>query len=528
MNYLRFVALLVFIFFSGNGHTLQANAPDSTRNWWSSSHPSCWSSQDDRVVEMLDSLVALMYYDTTGLFSTLPGTEEEMAAGSASMPSDDIIRERLARLNRMTPMGLVYNDDVKRFIEFYGVKRYAQMNRMLGLAELYFPLFEETLDKYGIPLELRYLAIVESALNPVAVSRAGAKGLWQFMYGTGKLYGLKVNSLVDERYDPHLSTDAAARHLKDLYGIFGDWSLVLAAYNAGAGNVTRAMRRAGGVPDYWAIQPYLPKETRNYVPAFIAVTYLLSHQKEHNLKPISPGIHALNIDTFVIQQPLPFASITELAGIPRETLKYLNPTFLKDIIPASADQPYLLRIPREFTAAYLTVEDTLFRHKSVSEQQREKLIAEAATSVREEARHHVVRKGENLGVIARRYGCSVNDLMKWNSMRNTHLRVGQRLTVYKPVNRPVQVAAAPKPATTSLPDTLKNQAIEEVGLSEATEKPALQESKFMLYTVRVGDTLWSIAGRYDGVSVQDLKQINNMKESHTLMPGQKIKVPVKS
>ena len=284
--------------------------------------------KDDPIVAMLDSLANLKFWGSYEFITdTLTLNTKKYNKDEIPEFNDSVYEKRIARLNRETPFELVYNKDVHRWIDLYAKSRRDLTSRMLGLAELYFPLFEEQLDKYDIPLEIKYLAIVESALNPSARSRAGAKGLWQFMYRTGKLYKLKVTSLVDERCDPYKSTVAACQHLSDLYDIYHDWSLVLAAYNSGAGNVNKAIRRSGNKKNYWLIQYRLPRETRGYVPAFIAVTYLMNYATEHNLYPVKPKVFNHEIDTVTVKQALSFEQISEMLSIPEDELKFLNPSF---------------------------------------------------------------------------------------------------------------------------------------------------------------------------------------------------------
>ncbi|MCD4665756.1 MAG: lytic transglycosylase domain-containing protein, partial [Bacteroidales bacterium] len=294
---------------------------------------------------MLDSLVWLKFFTNHDFISdTAVLNTFNFPADSVPVYPDSVIRERIDELNKETIMELTFNRQVKNYIKVYTEKRRELTSKVLGLANLYFPLFEEQLDKYNMPLELKYLAVVESALNPTANSRAGAKGLWQFMYRTGKVYGLQSTSLVDDRFDPYKSTDAACRHLQDLYDIYGNWSLALAAYNSGAGNVNKAIRRAGGVKSYWAVWPYLPRETRGYVPAFIAVVYIMNHSAEHNIYPVEPAFFHEEIDTVTIRDVLSFDQISEMLHIPVADLKFLNPTFKKGIIPTTKSKKYTLRL----------------------------------------------------------------------------------------------------------------------------------------------------------------------------------------
>ena len=297
---------------------------------------------------------------------------------------------------------------------------------MLGLAEIYFPMFEEALDKYEMPLEIKYLAIVESALNPAAGSHMGAKGLWQFMYGTGKVYGLKVTSLVDDRYDPMKSTIAACEHLTDLYDIYSDWSLALAAYNSGAGNVNRAIRRAGGTKNYWAVWPFLPRETRGYVPAFIAVNYVMNYAPEHNIYPMRPGMFYYDIDTVTVNDVLSFDQLNEMIGIPMEELKFMNPQFKREIIPASPDKTYTIRIPRTYTASFLNNEQQLYAYKTRKGIERDKLLAEIQKV--KDRNIHIVKSGETMHSISQLYGVKLNKLYKINNLpRGIQVEKGAKL-----------------------------------------------------------------------------------------------------
>jgi len=284
--------------------------------------------EDDPVVSMLDSLANLkIFHDNE--FPKTHDYQNWRDYSDTDIPyfPDSVYRERIAVMNDQSPFEYVYNTEVRKFIELYAYRKRSLTARIIGLAQIYFPLFEEQLDKYNMPLELKYLAVIESALNPTANSRAGAKGLWQFMYGTGKVYGLKVTSYVDDRYDPYKATKAACEHLSDLYDIYGNWSLALAAYNSGAGNVNKAIRRSGGVKNFWAIHNYLPRETRSYVPAFIAASYVMAYATEHKIQPVDPGILYYEVDTVTVNKPLTFDQISEMLNIPLDEIAFLNPSF---------------------------------------------------------------------------------------------------------------------------------------------------------------------------------------------------------
>ncbi len=519
--------------------------------------------QTGPILDMLDSLYRSSLFGGNGGEVIYHKNKYGYAPDFVPVYSDSVHFERMAHLNRHTPIELTYNWQVKEFIDLYGVRRRNLTSRVLGLSDLYFPLFEEHLDRLGLPLELKYLAIVESALIPTARSRAGATGLWQFMYGTGKMYNLQVTSLVDDRCDPYKSTVAAAEHLRDLYNIYNDWLLALAAYNSGPGNVNRAIRRSGGKTSFWEISPFLPRETRGYVPAFIAVTYIMSHPEEHNLYPVKPEFLYYEIDTVAIKDVLSFDQLADILKIPVDQLKFLNPSFRQGIIPASAEKKYFLRLPQQYIGDFIEKEKDLYSYTAERSQQREQLLAQVKQM--KEQQYHRVRKGETLGSIARIYHCSVNDLKRWNNLKSTSLAIGQRLMVqagpgYKP---PVATKAniSSKPSPTGVHVVKSGETLGEIAalykISVAELKklnnlntdflqvnqklkvtgeaaPAAQvattiqagKQKFIFYTVQKGDTLWEIANKHKGVTVEQIRKWNNFGIKSTLQPGQKIIVGV--
>ena len=519
---------------------------------------------DYPMIEMLDSLVNIKYFKDY-LFTTDTSIINTYNFSFETVPTyhDTIIEARIELLNAETPFELVYNNNVKNFINLYAKRKRDLTSKVLGLGEIYFPMFEEYLDKYDLPLELKYLAIVESALNPTAGSRVGAKGLWQFMYGTGKVYGLKVSSFVDDRFDPEKATIAACEHLGDLFDIYQDWSLALAAYNSGAGNVNKAMRRAGGVKNFWAIQPFLPRETRGYVPAFIAVNYVMSYSAEHNIYPIDPGILYNGIDTVIVKDVLSFDQISEMLNVPYEDVKFLNPSFKKGIIPAINGKRYSIRLPKEFIGDFINNETALYNFKSKKGIERDKLLAEIKKV--KQRNYHIVRSGENLGSIANKYRTSVRKLKSWNNLRSNTIYPRQKLIVYgkttssstskhtlklknidnlnkdfhyvksgeslaiiakkyncsvddlKSWNNLKRNTIHPKQKLTVFPDERKN-----------IKKTSNTSKKYVYHTVKKGDTLWDIAEMYKGVTVKQIKNLNNFRNANKLKPGQKIKVAIKS
>lgn len=346
--------------------------------------------------------------------------------------SDSVYIDRLARMPVL--MEMPYNDVVRKFIDTYTVRLRPQVAFMLSACNFYMPIFEEALDAYGLPLELKYLPIIESALNPTAVSRAGATGLWQFMNATGKLYGLENNSLVDERRDPIKATWAAARYLKDMYDIYKDWNLVIAAYNCGPGNVNKAIRRSGGKTDYWEIYNYLPRETRGYVPAFIAANYVMTYYCKHNICPMETDIPAAT-DTVLVSRNCHFQQIADICGIDMDQIKSLNPQYKRNIIPGDA-KPQTLRLPLAGISSFIDNQDTIYAYRQNEFFKNRRLIASKSKSGRSsagkgDAVYHRIRRGETLSAIARRYGVTVRQLQRWNGLRGTRISAGKRLRIYR-------------------------------------------------------------------------------------------------
>lgn len=344
--------------------------------------------------------------------------------------------ERLSRLPNV--MEMPYNDVVRKYIDQYTGRMRRTVSLMLGASNFYTPIFEEALESYQVPLELKYLPIIESALNPGATSKVGAAGLWQFMITTGKQYGLEVTSLIDERRDPIKASYAAAHYLKDLYDIFGDWTLVIACYNCGPGNVNKAIKRAGGEKDYWAIYKYLPRETQGYVPAFIAANYIMNYYCDHNICPVNSRLPQAT-DTIMINRDLHFDQLVDLCHVDKEELKALNPQYRTDLIPG-ASHACTLKLPTTAVNAFLEAGDSIYTHRAneLFHNRREVAVAteQASTSSKGKkgstsgsAKYVTVRNGDNLGVIARRNGTTVAKLQRLNGMRGTNIRAGQKLRV---------------------------------------------------------------------------------------------------
>ncbi len=443
--------------------------------------------QDQAELSRLDSLWSLeqlrfqnMEMDTSVL------NIWDYNADSVPVFSDSIYRSRLALLDQKTPFTLTYNRLVQRQINIYANTYRKHVATMLGKANFYFPLFEETLDKYDLPLEFKYLAIVESALKPYARSRSAATGLWQFMYTTGKIYDLNVTSYVDERSDPIKSTDAACQYFTFLYKMFNDWELVLAAYNGGPGYVSRAMRKSGA-KDFWSLRPYLRKETQNYVPKFIAVNYIMNHSSDHNIYPIPYQYTQAETDTISVSQTVTFKSLSLTLGVSLETLKELNPMYKREIVPVAKNTNALVKLPVAAVGKFISNEAKVYAYSQQTQEPYVEL---------DEPVTHRVKGGEFLGYIADKYNTKISKIMKWNSLKSSNLKIGQKLVIY------IDPSQAPK----------ENLVVQK------------KNRKELEYTIKSGDTLWEIARRYSGVSVKQLESFNNIS-SRDIKPGLVIKIP---
>lgn len=467
-------------------------------------------SPEDYTAEVSDSLLNIWYAHRVAC----TGNQEEYDMDSVKFQSnvpDEVYIERIRKMNSF--ITLPYNDIVKNYIILYSEKMPTKMAHILGLCEYYMPIFNEVFNKYDIPEELKAMAVIESALNPTAVSRAGAKGMWQFMYSTAKIYGLHIDSFVDERLDPVKSAEAAARYLKDSYEIFGDWNLAIASYNCGAGNVNKAIRRSGGKRAFWDIWPYLPRETRGYVPAFVGALYTMTYYKEHGIKPEAIGMPAI-MDTLKINKMLHFKQVCHFTDMPLDELRNLNPQYRHDIVPGN-DREYILRIPYSYTNSFIEHEDSLYAHKS-EEFFNPVTLKKIKDGADGERIVHKVKSGEYLGKIAAKYHVSVAQIKRWNNLSSNNIRVGQRLTIYRGGKGPATSAQSSSQKTSSA----------SAAQSQPKQAPAAQSAQgSTVYIVKSGDSLYSIAKNYPGVSAQDIMNFNGIGSS--IKPGMKLKIPVK-
>ena len=453
---------------------------------------------------------------------------------------DSVYYFRLKAITDQTLFPLVYNQHIRNYIELY-TQRYKSMSLLLGLSKYYFPMFEEALDRYNCPLELKYLAVIESALNPTAVSRAGATGLWQFMYNTGKMYDLNVSTWVDDRRDPRKATEAAARHLRDLSNLFwGDWVLAIAAYNCGPGNVTKAIQRSGGKTDFWDIYPYLPRETRGYIPAFYGAMYAMKYYDKHGIVPAQVTLDIT--DTVHVNNKIHFQQIATVLNIPVEKLNTYNPQYKRNVIPASSE-PLVLTLPVDYISNFIALKDSIYNYntnvyfptQSISDAAFTS-AEEASSSATTKYKYHTVKSGESLSIIARRYSSSVTEISRMNNKKSTMIHPGDKLIVGY-VKVPVE-KKTPPPASTvatdsiliaqqaadsiqkTVLDTLQTHTVKEEAMNNQDKT-----NKYIIYKVAKGDTLWSIAQRFEIASIEEIKKINNLETNDHLTVGKTLRIP---
>lgn len=417
---------------------------------------------------------------------------------------DSVYADRLSRLPAMIP--LPYNNVVRDCIDLYTERRRGLVRYMLGMADYYFPIIEKILDKHGLPLELKYLAVVESALNPVALSRVGACGLWQFMLPTGKQYGLTINSLVDDRRDPVKATEAACEYFKDMYAIYKDWSLVMASYNCGPGNVNKAIKRSGGKTNFWDIFPYLPKETRSYVPLFIAANYVMNYYCDHNLCPLETDI-PLATDTIHVNKILHLQQVADVLHVDIAQLRALNPQYKRDIVPGNTTES-VLKLPAAQTYAFIDHEDSIYAYRK-AELLPDYMITVSGGSTPGAATReqitHIVLRNENIYTIANRYGVTARDIKKWNRLSSNRLPRGKRLKLYVD-NGGVLLSA------------------KSAAKAKQNNAASAKQDGYIAHKVKSGESLYSIASKYPGITAQDLRKANKLRTT-TIQPGQVLKIP---
>lgn len=520
---------------------------------------------EDYTAELSDSLLNIWYVHKLASSDQVAEYDMDSVKFQSNVP-DEVYIERIRQMNSF--IQLPYNEIVRNYIILYSEKMPGRIGNILGLCEYYMPIFEEILNKYDMPEELKAMAVIESALNPTATSRVGAKGMWQFMYSTAKSYGLHIDSFVDERMDPVKSADAAARYMMDAYEIYGDWNLAIASYNCGPGNVNKAIRRSGSRA-FWDLYPFLPRETRGYVPAFVGALYTMKYYKEHGIK--REGVEMpVHVDTFRINKMLHLKQVCELTGAPLDELKNLNPQYRHEIIPGN-DREYILRIPYTYSNAFIDHEDSLYRHKAdiYFNPVTLKKIKDGGDG---ERIVYKVKNGDYLGRIASRHRCTVAQIKRWNNLKSNDIRVGQRLIIYRggvsssssssassasaKQSGTTTQASAQAPANTTTYTVKSGDVLGKiaerhgctvaqlkawngltsnnirVGQKLKVAAPASNSSSqsasadHIVYTVRSGDSFYSIAKNYPGISAQDIMDFNGLSSSN-IRPGMKIRIPKK-
>lgn len=476
----------------------------------------------------------------------------------------EVLKKRLRKLDVQSPFVIEYNPALENVIKSFLKNRTKSFERQMALAEYYFPLFEEKLSKYNLPLEIKYLAIVESALQPKAKSKVGAGGLWQFMPATGKQYKLNISTYVDERHDPIKSTEAACHYMMNMYAIFGDWSLVLASYNCGPGNVSKAIRRSGGKTDYWEIRKYLPRETANYLPAFLATMYIYEFKKEHGLVPKKAEMTYFETDTVMVKQAMTFKQLSDLLDISEAQLEYLNPIYKSKYIPSIDDEYFYLRLPKNKIGIFVSNEEKIYGYLAYLEQEKSRNLQLALQAKKRDSiakqdslavaaslvvannepvemeevlkkrtkevvskNFHKVKKGETLAEIAKKNQVSITDLKTWNKIKGSAINAGQSLVIQTTKKVTVnEVVKKPKPKTEIIEPEVEN------AVAVNTEKPTENkyssakskiEIKEDYYIVQKGDSIFSITKKFPNLTADDLKKKNDLKTDN-IQPGMKLKI----
>ena len=437
----------------------------------------------------------------------------------------ELLKARLKAMDAKSPFNIEYNPGLENLIKSFLKNRKKSFERLMAISEYYFPLFEEALAKQNVPLEIKYLAVVESALNPKAVSRMGATGLWQFMYQTGKQYNLNIDSYVDDRSDPLKSSEAAAQYMTNMYAIFGDWDLVLASYNSGPGNVSKAIRRSGGQQNYWNIRKNLPKETQGYVPAFLATMYIYEYHTAHGIVPNRAIIKHFATDTIMIKKQMTFKQISDLLDIPVAQLQLLNPSYKLNVIPFYEDQNHFLRLPQDKVAVFTSNEDKIYAYLEYEGNLRERPFQTSnaiaandsinATTERitlPKTKYYKVRRGDNLSEIANKYDVTVLDLKKWNNIKGNSVSRGRNLKIIssESIVRTIKADSKSIKNTSTIDQTIQKAVV----TSEKTIKvDTLSTSSTALYVVQKGDNLSNIAKKYN-VTMQELKDWNKLSNGN--------------
>ncbi len=480
----------------------------------------------EKITRDLDSLVNSWYVKMA--LKDLPYKFENDSMGQEY--PDSLYLERLSKVNSI--IKLPYNSIIRNHIHVYTIKQRDKFSAVLGLMTYYFPMIEDIFDSYGLPVELKYMSVIESALNANAVSRVGATGLWQFMYSTGRLYGLTINSLVDERRDPVKATHAAAKYIKDLYNIYNDWILVIAAYNCGPGNVNKAIRRSGNKKDYWDIYYRLPRETRGYIPQYVAATYAVNYFAEHKIKPLPLNI-PVSTDTIVVNKDIHLNQISEVMGIPLGELRALNPQYRTGLIPGSS-KPMSLTLPLSHLGDFIDLNDTIRNYKPDVYLSRINRTADPSRSTNlpvdvkgKTKLIYTVKQGDNLGFISEWFRVGLSDLRYWNNIYRNSIRAGQKLAIYVDPSRSDYFSKINEMSFAEK-QQMSGKAVPSNPVATTTTIQSGPEGDFVTYTVRYGDTIWDIVKMFGNVSTTDVLSLNNISDPGKIQVGQKLKIKKKS
>lgn len=497
---------------------------------------------NDTIIIRNDESTEVIEHDLDSLLNnwfirmSVAGNDLSAADSVISEFSDSIYKDRLSRINSVIIPS--YNNIVRNHIHVYTERKVDKFRIILGLQDFYFPMIEDIFDYYGLPVELKYMAVIESALNPNAVSRVGATGLWQFMYSTGRMYGLTINSVVDERRDPVKATHAAARYLKDLYGIYNDWILVIAAYNCGPGNVNKAIRRSGNRKDYWEIYYRLPRETRGYIPAYVAATYAMNYYREHNITPLQINL-PLAVDTVMVSTDVHLEQIAAVLDLPLDELRAMNPQYRTGLVPGRS-RPSPVTLPLDRLGDFIAMTDTITGYRkdqyltmvnqtAMPQQQSASTYSPPDVSGKTKL-IYTVKDGDNLGFISEWYDVGLSELRYWNNIYRNTIRVGQKLSIYVDPGRAERYS---KINTMSFADKQKMEGKPATASSLASASPQASvatsmDSEYEFYTVRYGDTVWDIAKKFDGISATDILRLNNISDASRIQVGQKLRIRRKS
>ena len=498
------VFILVIFFSTINSFSQQDSA------WVANNHKTI---QYDRFIETVENSVFEYYKETWGkerayaVIDSLGYEDKERP-----FVSDSIIISRLKALDKTTPFAIEINDQLLKVVRYFINKRRRLTAIALGRSKLYFPMYEEYLAKNNMPLELKYLSVVESGLRPQVGSRAGAVGLWQFMYRTGRSRGLHTDSYVDERMDPEKSTNAACMYLSQLYGLYGDWSMALAAYNAGPGNINKAIRRSGGKMDYWGIRPFLPKETQLYVPNFISIMYMMTYYAEHNISPKEPKVyyHDYQTDTVCLTKMLRISYFDSILDINEAVFRQLNPVYKTDIIPET-NPKQCITLPNEKIKLFIEFEDSLYGYQKYLD------TNNMRTVFLEKKKYHYVKPNETLGMIGLKYDVTITQIKTWNGLKRSRVYPGQKLKILK---KEKQLVAA----TSTIKSTGRSSS--STSHSSSSKKVVTYDSgKYKYYTLKSGESLWTVSKK-TGISFVRLQELNKGLNPKKMHPGDKIKIAV--